>query len=59
MRKNPKIVVWTSSDDKKETHIYCDGEWLFGVNNEINRSQIIEIMKMFKLEYPYELLNQL
>ncbi len=46
--------------EEQEIHIYKEGEWLFGIRRDlVHRADIIEIMKMFKLNYPLEFLNEL
>lgn len=61
---SPEIEIWQTQSGEKEIHIYQweNGirEWLFGINKKyVCRADIIEIMKIFHLEYPYDFLNQI
>lgn len=58
------IRKWQSNHGETEIHVYRwnDGrqEWLFGLNVKYaKRADFIEVMKIFKLEYDYEFLNEL
>ncbi len=58
---NIETKIYKRVDGKEEEiHVYKDGEWLFGIRKDlVNRSAIVEIMKLFKLNYPYTFLNEL
>ena len=45
---------------EEEIHVYKDGDWLFGIRRDlVERADIVEIMKLFKLNYLYTFLNEL
>jgi hypothetical protein len=54
-----KIYKCVGSNEE-EIHIYKDNQWLFGIRRDlVQRADIVEIMKLFKLNYPYTFLNEL
>lgn len=61
----PEIEIWKCDVGGREIHIYRrnekgEKEWLFGISTQnIDRSDIIEIMKIFNLEYDYSFLSQI
>ena len=56
-----KTKIYKNVDGREEEiHVYRDGEWLFGIRRDlVERANIIEIMKIFKLNYPLEFLDKL
>jgi len=56
-----KTKIYKNVDGREEEiHVYRDSEWLFGIRRDlVERAHIIEIMKIFKLNYPLEFLDKL